>query len=195
MDSFLAIPAAGVLYTVVFAAMSALRREGLSPAFLAQSLSITAVFTIANLLGGARLHPVAFLIVLYLLSMRIRILLDLASLLASRGSLGRARRLHDLALRLLPSVTERFVVAVNGAVCSLQAGDAASAAAALSAALDSPHYRGVGVKHRSAAHYNLAVAYGREKRKAEAAVELQRVIDLWPVSEYARRAEALLRQG
>ena len=189
------LPLAGVLYTVVFAAMSVLRREGLSTGFLTQSLTITAVFTVANLLGGSRLHPLAFVLVIYLLTMRVRILLDLGNIFAARGNLATADRIYDLALRLLPSGSERCIVAINRGVFRLQAGDAAAAAAALSAVLKSAEYQAAGVKYRSAAHYNLGVAYNKQGMAAEAAAELGRVLELWPVSEYARKAQALLKQA
>jgi len=163
--------------------------------FLNQSLTITAVFTVANLLGGSRLHPLAFVLVIYLLTMRVRILLDLGNIFAARGNLATADRIYDLALRLLPSGSERCIVAINRGVFRLQAGDAAAAAAALSAVLKSAEYQAAGVKYRSAAHYNLGVAYNKQGMAAEAAAELGRVLELWPVSEYARKAQALLKQA
>ena len=188
------IPLAGVLYTAAFAAMSVLRREGFSPAFVVQSLAITAVFSAVNLLAGSRLHPVAFVLALYLLTMRVRILLDLGSLLASRGRGSDAGRVYELALALLPSPAEQSIAAINMGVCRLLAGDASSAAGLLSAALRDAERRRVGVRYRSAGHYNLGIACIKQGKKTEAAAELQRVLDLWPVSEYARRAEASLRQ-
>ncbi len=187
------VPLAGVLYTALFAAMSALRREGISAAFVAQSLAITAVFSAVSLLAGSRLAPLAFVLALYLLTMRVRILLDLGSLLASRGRLGAAERVYDLALALLPSSAERCIVAINRGVCRLLAGDAPSAARVLLRALEDAEQRRVGVKYLSAGHYNLGIAYVKQGKKAEAAAEMLRVIELWPVSEYARRAEASLR--
>ncbi len=194
MSSSLLIPIAGIVYTAVFAAMGALRREGPSLAFVVQSLAITAVFSVLNLLGGSRLHPLPFLLVLYLLSMRVRILVDLAGILASRGRLAAAERLYRLALGLLPSPAERFLLALNRGVCRLQVGDAASAASMLSAVLESDDYKAAGAKYQSAAHYNLGIACSRQGEKAAAAAQMRRVIELWPVSDCARRAEAALRQ-
>ena len=195
MSSSYLVPLAGLLYTAVFTAMAALRREGASLAFVAQSLLITAVFSAVNALAGGRLQPLPFLLALYLLTMRVRIVLDLGSTLASRGRIAAAERIYDVALRLLPNASERCIVAVNRGVCRLQAGDAAGAASLISAVIGSADYRGLGVKYQSAAHYNLGVAYQRQGKAAEAAAELQRVIEIWPVSEYARRAAASLKKG
>lgn len=194
MNSSLLIPLVGVVCTAAFAAMSALRREGLPVPFVVQSLLITAVFSVLNLLGGSRLHPLAFLLVLYLLTMRVRILVDLGGILASRGSLAPAERLYGLAMRLLPTPAERCIVAINRGVCRLQAGDAASAASLLADVVGGADYAAAGVKYQSAAHYNLGIAYSRQGSKEAAAAEMRRVIELWPVSDCARRAEAVLRQ-
>jgi tetratricopeptide (TPR) repeat protein len=191
------IPLAGILYTAAFAAMAALRREGFSVAFVAQSLAATAVFSLLNLLAGpsrAQLHPVAFLVALYLLTMRVRILLDLGSIAAGAGRVALAGRIYDLALALLPSPAETCIAAINRGVCRLQSGDVDGAVGLLSEALGAAGHKSVGVKFRSAGHYNLGIAYLRQGRKPQAEAEMRRVIELWPVSEYARRAERSLRQ-
>jgi tetratricopeptide (TPR) repeat protein len=194
------IPLAGILYTAAFAAMAALRREGFSVAFVAQSLAATAVFSLLNLLAGpsgaqgAQLHPVAFLVALYLLTMRVRILLDLGSIAAGAGRVALAGRIYNLALALLPSPAETCIAAINRGVCRLQSGDVDGAVGLLSEALGAAGQKSVGVKFRSAGHYNLGIAYLRQGRKPQAEAELRRVIELWPVSEYARRAERSLRQ-
>ncbi len=184
-----------MLYTAVFAAMAALRREGLSVAFVVQSLVTTAVFSVVNLFAGGGLAPLAFLLALYLLTMRVRIVLDLGSLVASRGKLAAAERIYDAALQLLPSALERCIVAINRAVCRLQGGEAAAAAGLISGVIASDVFRTLGVKYQSAARFNLGVAYRKQGRGAEAAAEFQRVVELWPVSEYARRAAAVLKQA
>ncbi len=194
MSSSYLIPLAGLLYTAVFTAMAALRREGFSPAFVVQSLLITAVLSVVNLLGGGRLAPLPFLLALYLLTMRVRIVLDVGSMVASRGKLAAAERIYDAAMQLLPSALERCLVAINKGVCRLQGGDPAAAASLISDVIAGGDARTLGVKYQSAARFNLGVAYRKQGRDADAKAEFQRVVELWPVSEYARRAGAALKQ-
>ena len=53
----------------------------------------------------------------------------------------------------------------------------------------------LGVKYEAAAHFNLGVAYLRNNNASMATVEFNAVLDTWPASLYARRAqEALERQ-
>jgi len=53
----------------------------------------------------------------------------------------------------------------------------------------------LGLRHEAAAHYNLGAAYRRKGLEAQAIREFNAVIDTWPASPYARRAEDALEQG
>jgi len=54
----------------------------------------------------------------------------------------------------------------------------------------------LGIKHEAACHYNLGVAYQRKGEMSQAVREFKTVLEVWPVSEYARRASmALERQS
>jgi len=52
----------------------------------------------------------------------------------------------------------------------------------------------LGVKYEAAAHYNLAIAYLRKNMEARAVIEFNAVMDTWPASQYARRAEAAIKK-
>jgi len=188
------LPLVGLLYALFFSLLSFLRKEGLSLRFLIEALSITAVFSLLALLARILLHPVAFLLVLYVTTMRVRLLVDLGSLLARRGKLAAAGALYSLASALGPDPAGALLLRLNQAACSLQQGRPEEAIPMLQGLLEKASVHGLGIKYRCACHYNLGLAYWRKQMLAEAARELETILELWPVSEYARRAEAALEK-
>ncbi len=193
MNPVLVILLVGFSYVVVFGGLSLFRREGLSFRFAVESVIITAVATASVALTGLSLHPVLFLVVLYVLSMRVRILVDLGTLFAQRGQFAQADRLFDLASHLWPDVTSQLIVQLNQATSLLQQGNLDTAIAMYRDVLDKAEGH-LGIKHEAAAHYNLGVAYLRKGMDAPATVEFNAVVDTWPASPYARRAEAVLEK-
>ena len=184
----------GFLYVVLFGALAWLRREGLSGRFAVEATVITLIASGLTALTNFPTHPVAFLFIVYLLTMRVRLVVDVGNLLAQRGKFAQADRLYALAMRLWPDGAGRLVVQVNQGVSHLQQG-------ALDEAIDI--FKGVlqnaqgylGIKYEAATHYNLGVAYRRKGMEAPATMEFNAVLDTWPVSEYARRAQLALEQA
>lgn len=184
----------GLAYTVLFGGLSLLRREGLSAQFAIEATIITVIASGLTALSGFPTHPILFLIILYLITMRARLLVDVGNVLAQRGQLAHAGRLYTLATRLWPDKTSRLIVQVNQGAACLQQGALDEAIDILKGVLQQAGQGYLGVKHEAAAHYNLGVAYRRKKLDAQAIVEFNAVVDTWPASEYARRAEAALAQ-
>ena len=184
----------GFLYVVLFGALAWLRREGLSGRFAVEATVITLIASGLTALTNFPTHPVAFLFIVYLLTIRVRLVVDVGNLLAQRGNFSQANRLYALAMRLWPDSAGRLVVQVNQGVSRLQQG-------ALDEAIDI--FKGVlqnaqgylGIKYEAATHYNLGVAYRRKGMEAAATAEFNAVLDTWPVSEYARRARLALEQA
>jgi hypothetical protein len=59
----------------------------------------------------------------------------------------------------------------------------------------SPGNKGyLGIKYEAATHFNLGVAYLRINNHSMATVEFNSVLDTWPVSMYARRAQEALER-
>ncbi len=184
----------GLAYTVLFGGLSLMRREGLSLQFALESIVLTAAAAGLTAAFGLATHPVLFLIVLYLLTMRVRLLVDLGNVLAQRGQFAVAGRLYELAQRLWPDPSGRIIVQVNQATACLQQGALDEAVARFKDVLSQASGGYLGVKHEAAAHYNLGVAYRRKGLEAQAVIEFNAVLDTWPVSEYARRARAALKR-
>jgi tetratricopeptide (TPR) repeat protein len=193
-SSVIVVLLVGLAYAVIFGGLSLLRREGLSLRFAIESTVLTAAAAGLAALSGLPIHPILFLVVLYLLTMRVRLLVDLANILAQRGHFAAARRLYELATRLWPDPSGRIIVQVNQATACLQQGALDEAVARFKDVLSQANGGYLGVKHEAAAHYNLGLACRRKGLEAQAVIEFNAVLDTWPVSEYARHAQAALKR-
>jgi len=184
----------GFSYIVLFGAVSLLKREGLSRRFALEALVITLVVSGLTALAGIQTHPVLFLILLYLLTMRVRLLVDLGNIFARRGQFETADRLYHLAANLWPDTTNRLILHVNQGTSLLQQMKLDEAIAVFDNILEQAGHGYLGVKYEAATHYNLGVAYLRKNMDARASIAFNAVIDTWPASEYARRAEVALEK-
>ncbi len=182
----------GFLFTLLFGALAWLRREPLSAQFAIESIALTLAATLLAALSGARLNPVFFLAGMYLITMRVRLLADLGTLLAAQRNFDPARRSFDLALHLWPDRAGRQVVQLNRGVLQLQTGNIDQAISTLVQVLEQK--AALGMKNEAAAYYNLAMAYFKAGQDARAIAELRQAIDASPASEYGRRAEAILKK-
>lgn len=184
----------GFSYIVLFGAISLLKREGLSKRFAFEALIITLIVGGLTALAGVQTHPVLFLILLYLLTMRVRLLVDLGNIFARRGQFELADKLYKLADRLWPDATNRLILKVNQGTSFLQQKKLDEAITIFNDILEQAEQGYLGVKYEAATHYNLGVAYLRKHMDARAAIAFNAVIDTWPVSEFARRAEVALEK-
>jgi tetratricopeptide (TPR) repeat protein len=184
----------GLIYIVVFGVMTVLRREGLSNRFAVESLVITAICVILVVLTAVQIHPVVFLLLLYLITMRVRILVDVANLFAGRRNYAQAEKIYDLASRMWPDQTGKLVIEVNHAILLLQRNQLDESVALFTSVLSQANKGFLGVKYEAAVHYNLGVAYLRKNNPSMATVEFNAVLDTWPASVYARRAQQALER-
>lgn len=182
----------GFLFIVLFGGLSLLRRERLSGQFALEAIAITGVASGFTALTGFTTHPILFFILLYLITLRVRLLVDLGNFFAQRGQFSSAHRVYALAEHLWPDQTSRLIVQVNQGTARLQQGAPDEAITIIDNVLQKASEGYLGIKYEAAAHYNLGVAYRRKKMEARAVSEFTAVLDIWPVSEYARRAEAAL---
>jgi tetratricopeptide (TPR) repeat protein len=195
MSLHLMIGLIGLLYVVVFGVMALLRREGLSIQFAVESVCLTAIAVILVWLTPIQIHPVLFLLFLYVITLRVRILVDLANVFARRGNFVQAERIYDRASHLWPDQTSDLIIKVNHAILLLQKNQLNDSISLFIDVLSQANQGYLGVKYEAAAHFNLGVAYLRSNNSSMATVEFNSVLDTWPASLYARRAqEALERQ-
>jgi tetratricopeptide (TPR) repeat protein len=185
----------GLLYVLVYGALSMSRREGLSLRFALESVALTGLLAGFIALTGFPVHPIAFLVVLYVVTLRVRLLVDLGNLLGRRGDHAAAARVYRLAERLKPDLASSLLVRTNQGVSHLQQGQLEAAIGVLRGVLDEAAGGFLGFRLECAAHYNLAVAYQRNGQDAQAMLEFNAVLDTWPGSEYGRRASAALTRA
>ena len=192
MNDTLMIVLAGVLFMALFNVLFFLRREGISLRFLIEAAVITAVSALLPAVFGVALHPIAFLAIIYVLTMRVRIFTDLGSALARRGNLSMAAKVFSFAGNLLPDPAGGLMVRLNQGACALQRGAIEEAIPVFQAVLEKAETSRLGIKQRAACHYNLGIAFWKQGKIGEAERELGEVQDLWPASAFARKAEKAL---
>lgn len=194
MSLHLLIGLIGLLYIVVFGGMALLRREGLSIRFAVESVCLTAIALILVWLTPIQIHPVLFLLLMYIITLRVRILVDLANVFARRGNYVQAERIYDLASHLWPDQTSDLIIKVNHAILLLQKNQFNESISMFTDVLSQANQGYLGVKYEAAAHFNLGVAYLRNGNNSMAIVEFNSVLDTWPASLYAHRAEEALQR-
>lgn len=194
MNPLLVTLLVGLLYILIFGGLSLLRREGLSNQFAFEGLAITSAAVLFSLLTSISLNPILFLVIIYLITMRSRLLVDVGNFLASRGRREAALSVYRWALKLWPDCASQAVVLINRGVVELQQGRLRAAIASLEKALGAKKLGHLGLKYEAACRYNLGLAYGRSGRESEASRELNEVVDLFPTSIYALQARRALKE-
>ncbi len=192
MSNILLIPLIGFIYIVAFGGLSYLRRQGLPLRFALEGLAVTAVAE-GLLLLSVPVHPLAFFVVLYLVTMRIRLLIDLGNLLLSQGRHSQALATYRVALRLAPDAVDRRIVLINRGATQLRMQEPEAARQTLEEALAGEQVR-LGAKYLAAGYYNLGVACQRTSREAEATRLFNLVLDILPNSLYAKAAHEALKR-
>jgi tetratricopeptide (TPR) repeat protein len=178
----------GLLYTVLYGLLAWMRREGLSRRFAIEATLLTLAAAGISYATGIWLHPVLFLLGLYLITMRVRLLSDLGTFFAKQRQLARAESTFRLAGRLWPDPSGASILQLNQGVLYIQQGKLDQAIANFRAVLEKNGQGSLGIKYEAAAHYNLGIAYRKKQMDAQARTEFNAVLETWPASEYGRRA-------
>jgi len=192
MHPSLLILLVGLLYLLGFGALSFMRRQGLSIRFAVEGLVIT-LASMALVYASVPIHPILFLIVIYLGTMRVRLLVDLGNWFTSKGRYEQALGLYRFALRLGPDEVSRQIVLINRGVTQLRMQEPEAAYLTLDGALASEQVR-PGAKYLAAGYYNLGLACRRTGREAEAVRHFNETIDTLPTSIYAHGAKQALKK-
>ena len=193
MHPSLLILLVGLLYILGFGTLSFMRRQGLSTRFAVEALIITALFAALSYAAAALANPILFLIILYLVTMRVRLLVDLGNWLTSKGRYEQALNLYRFALRLGPDATSRQIALINRGVTQLRMQEPEAAYITLKEALADEKMR-PGAKYLSAGYYNLGLACRRTGREPEAIHHFNEAIDALPTSIYAHGARQALKE-
>jgi tetratricopeptide (TPR) repeat protein len=189
VDPYLLLLLVGCLYALVFGLLGYIRREGLSAQFLLEVVALTLVLTGASWLLGSPLSPILFVVILYLVTMRSRLTVDVANVLARREQNDLAFRLYGLALAWWPDAASRLIVQANMGAAQLYAGQVDAAIDTLTTVLEAENQPRLGVKYEASCHHNLGYAYEKKGAQARAMTQYNEAVDALPGSVYAQAAE------
>ena len=195
MNPLLLVILVGLFYILVVGGMSLLRREGLSGQFAVEALIIIGLAALLGIATGTTVGPIILFIILYLVTMRARLLTDLANFVFRNRGYGAAEPLYRLALDLRPERTSRLIVCINWGTARLKSGDVEGAITTFNEVLDlANEHGGLGQKYEAACRFNLAVAYRKAGDDVKAVLQFNKVIDESPASPYGRAAEQTLKK-
>jgi len=186
--------AIGCLFILVFGGLGHLRREGLSVQFALEAVGVTAILVGGSGLLDAPIHPLLLLVLLYLITMRTRLIVDLANVLAGRGKYNLAFRLYKLGLAWWPDEASRLIVLSNMGAAHLRYGQVEEAIATLESVLEVEKRSRLGIKYEAASRYNLGYAYEKIGSDAQAVAQYNETVDLLPGSVYGKAADAALKR-
>lgn len=194
LDPTLLLLLIACLFVLVFGGLGYIRREGLSIQFALEAAGLTLL-----LVGGAwilniQLSPFLLLIVLYLVTMRSRLVVDLANLVVRRKQSDLAFRLYQLGLAWWPDAASRLIVLTNKGAAEVYTGQLDAAIETLEGVLREEERPRLGLKYEAACHYNLAYAYEQKGEDARALTQYCQTIELLPGSLWAQAAQAALKR-
>jgi tetratricopeptide (TPR) repeat protein len=182
------------LFILVFGLLGYVRREGLSIQFALEAVGLTALLVGITRLFGVQLNPFVLLIVLYLVTMRSRLTVDVANMLVGREQYDLAFKLYRLSLAWWPDPASRLIILVNRGAAEVRSGQLDAAIQTLEGVLETEKRARLGLKYEAACHYNLGYAYELEGKDAQSVVQYNETIDALPGSLYAQVAQAALKR-
>lgn len=194
LDPTLLLLLIACLFILTFGGLSYMRREGLSARFALEAVGVTVLLVGGASLLAVSLNPFLFLILLYLLTMRSRLAVDIANVLAQRGNYGPAFSLYGLALAWWPDAATQLIVLANRGAAELRSGQVEAAIRTLEGVLEPAKRHHLGRNAEAVSRYNLGVAYERRGETTKATQQFHEVVDLAPGSPYARAAAAALER-
>jgi tetratricopeptide (TPR) repeat protein len=194
LDPTLLLLLVACLFVLVFGGLGYIRREGLSVQFALETAGLTALLVGGTWLLGIQLSPFLFLALLYLITMRSRLTVDVANFLVRRDQRDLAFRLYRLSLAWWPDAPSRLIVLTNIGAAQVYTGQLDAAIETLEGVLEIEQRPRLGLKYEAACHYNLGYAYEKKGEDAKAIVQYNETIDLLPGSVYAQGAQAALKR-
>lgn len=181
-------------YIVFFGLWALSRRERLSMQFALEALLLTAILAVSVLATNFSLHPAINLFLLYIVTMRVRLLTEIGTFFARRRQFHIADFVFSLAQQVFPDPSAVVILKINQAVSLIKQDRLRDAIAMLEGLLKGESAAYLGAKHEAAVHYNLGIAYLKDRKDTLATVELNRAIEAMPLSIYAVRAERALQE-
>jgi tetratricopeptide (TPR) repeat protein len=194
MDLYVMIIILGFSYAFLFGFLGYLKREGISIQFTMEAVVITLLIAIVGYTTGSQVNPILFLVFIYLLTMRSRLLTDIANFLSNRGRQRDAIALLQVALRLFPDQQTRLIVLTNMGIVQILRKNPESAEAILSSVLEEGENGGLGIRYRAACEYNLGIALRAIGQDSQSVKHFREAVEIYPGSAYGKAAERALEE-
>lgn len=188
----------GFSYALLFGFLSHLKREGISLQFTLEASLITLLVTGVGFLTNAETNPILFLVFIYVVTMRSRLLTDVANMLSGRGRQKDAITILQVALSLFPDKQTRLIVMTNMGIVQLLRKNPASAEAILRSVLDAAKEGGLGIRYEAACQYNLGITLRELGQEAKSVEHFREAAEGFPGSPFGKAAQKALderRQG
>jgi tetratricopeptide (TPR) repeat protein len=183
----------GVLFLATFTGLTLLRRQKPSIRFLVEGGVLTAAAVALCVFVGP-VHPILFLVILYLATMRVRLLVDLSNVLTGRRRFREALAVQGFAMRLGPDLASRQIALISRGVTQLRMGEPQAAYSTLQGVLLKEKVK-LAVREQAAGFYNLGVACERTNHPQEAERCFRKTIEALPSSIYALGANKALKRA
>jgi hypothetical protein len=199
MDALTSLPfwlvtlLAGALFLGCFTGLTLLRRQKPSIRFLVEGGVLTAAAVALGVFVGP-LHPILFLVILYLVTMRVRLLVDLSNVLTGRRRFRAALAVQGFAMRLGPDLASRQIALISRGVTQLRMEEPQAAYFTLQGVLLGEQVK-LAVREQAAGFYNLGVACERTNHPQEAERCFRAAIEAMPSSIYALGADKALKRA
>ena len=194
MNLYLMILILGLSYSVLFGFLSYLKREGISLQFTLEASLITLLVSGVGFITHSETNPLLFLVFIYLVTMRSRLLTDVANMLSGRGRQRDAIAILQVALSLFPDKQTRLIVLTNIGIVQLLRKNPASAESILSSVLDAGKEGGLGIRYEAACQYNLGIAMRELGQEAKSVKHFREAAEGFPGSAYGKAAQKALEE-
>jgi tetratricopeptide (TPR) repeat protein len=194
LDPTLLLLLVACLFVLVFGALGYLRREGLSVQFALEAAALTLLLVGGSWLLKVNFNPFLFLGLLFLVTMRSRLAVDVANLLVGRKNYDLAFKIYRLSLAWWPDDASRLIVLTNRGAAEIRSGQVDIAIKTLEDVLEMEKRPRLGLKYEAACHYNLGYAYEKQGQDAKAVSQYNEAIDVLPGSLYAKAAQVALER-
>jgi tetratricopeptide (TPR) repeat protein len=184
----------GFSYALLFGFLSYLRHEGFSLQFTLEAVILTLLIAGVVFFTKTGVSPILFLIFLYLVTMRSRLLTDVANWLSGRGRQRDAIAVLQVALNLFPDHQTRLIILTNMGIVQLLRKNPESAESLLASVLEQANHDGLGVRYQAACHYNLGIALRELGHEAKSVQHFKEAAEAYPGSAYGKAAKRALEE-
>lgn len=188
MNTSLLIAILGGFFAILFGLISTLEREGISLQFILEVVILTGLAVGGGYLTGRPANPFLFLLFLYLITMRSRLLSDLANFMSKRGRNREAISMLEVAQYLLPDKPTKQVIELNMGIAHLRDHRFAEAQTHLESVLEKAEKGGLGIRNRTTCLYYLGHALLQQGQISQAKRALRSAVKLFPNSPYGKAA-------